>query len=398
MTTRAVKIPRATCKLFGAIKALATIKRCVVLVHGPKGCVYHINYILGMRGDRPSEIYSTCLDEHDVIFGAEEKLKEAIEELDADLHPDLIAVLSCCVSSIIGEDIAAAVRAATTGARLVAIEAGGFEGDFRTGYSETLRRLVEEFVQGPCEAEERSVNLIGLLRGGPDLRELVRILDLAGVRVNAALTADAAIADLERLGSAALNVVVCEPAGLEAAKLLERICKTPFIVADIPIGHAATVRFLDRVTESLGLPSYEGEVPDDTSDACRETLSGRRVAIVSGPTRAISMTLFLAELGLEPSLIVVDFDSDTLERLKDLVSPACEILIEPEQEEIREQLKACRIDLLFGGMLERPLAASLGIEHLDMMHGSQRTLGFAGAEHLIAALERLKPRRGEGCG
>ena len=69
------RIPRGTCKLFGAIKALSTIKNSVILVHGPKGCVYHINYILGMRGDRPSEIYTTCLDEHDVIFGAEQKLK-----------------------------------------------------------------------------------------------------------------------------------------------------------------------------------------------------------------------------------------------------------------------------------------------------------------------------------
>ncbi|MDK2889513.1 MAG: hypothetical protein PWR21_144 [Methanoculleus sp.] len=397
MTARAVKIPRATCKLFGAIKALATIKRCVVLVHGPKGCVYHINYILGMRGDRPSEIYSTCLDEHDVVFGAEEKLREAIEELDAKLRPELIAVLSCCVSSIIGEDIAAAVNAASTGARVVGIEAGGFEGDFRTGYSETLRRLVEEFVRGPCVVEERSVNLIGLLRGGPDLRELVRILDLVGFRVNAALTADATLEDLRRLGSAALNIVVCEPAGREAAEALERICGTPFIVADIPVGHAATVRFLDRIAESLGLPRYAGQDPD-TDGACREVLAGRRVAIVSGPTRAISMTFFLADLGLAPSLIVVDFDSDTLERLKDLAGPECEILIEPEQEEIREKLEACRIDLVFGGMLEKPLAASLGIEHLDMMHGSQRTLGFAGAEHLIAALEKQKPRRGGGCG
>ena len=125
----------------------------------------------------------------------------------------------------------------------------------------------------------------------------------------------------------------------------------------------------------------------------RAALAGRRVAIVSGPTRAISMTLFLAELGLAPSLIVVDFDSDTLKRLQDLAGPECEILIEPEQEEIRERLKACRIDLVFGGMLEKSLAASLGIEHLDMMHGSQRTLGFAGAEHLITALGKQKPRR-----
>ena len=51
--------PPGNLQLFGAIKALGTIKNSVILVHGPKGCVYHINYILGMRGDRPSEIYTT---------------------------------------------------------------------------------------------------------------------------------------------------------------------------------------------------------------------------------------------------------------------------------------------------------------------------------------------------
>ena len=136
--TPVARIPRGTCKLFGAIKALSTIKKSVILVHGPKGCVYHINYILGMRGDRPSEIYTTGLDEHDVIFGAEQKLKEAIEDLDRTLHPDLMFVLSCCTSCIIGEDVESAVRDTRTNCRAIAISAGGFEGDFHEGYSETL--------------------------------------------------------------------------------------------------------------------------------------------------------------------------------------------------------------------------------------------------------------------
>ena len=145
----AARIPRGTCKLFGAIKALGIIKNSVILVHGPKGCVYHINYILGMRGDRPSEIYTTSLDEHDVIFGAEQKLKEAIGYLDITLQPELLFVLSCCTSDIIGEDVASAVRETMTQARTIAISAGGFEGDFHEGYSETLCQLARELVKKP---------------------------------------------------------------------------------------------------------------------------------------------------------------------------------------------------------------------------------------------------------
>ena len=117
MLKSAARIPRATCRLFGTIKAIGNIKDSVILVHGPKGCVYHINYILGMRGDKTSNVYSTCMDEKDVIFGAAEKLKSAIAELDHEFNPALIAVLSCCASSIIGEDVESVVKEVQTNAK-----------------------------------------------------------------------------------------------------------------------------------------------------------------------------------------------------------------------------------------------------------------------------------------
>lgn len=392
MTTRAVRIPRGTCRLFGAIKALSSIKKSVILVHGPKGCVYHINYILGMRGDRPSQIYSTCLDENDVIFGAEEKLKEAIEELDSELGPEVIAVLSCCASSIIGEDVERIAEDATTDARVIGIASGGFEGDFRTGYSETLKRLVEELVERPQTIDPRAVNLIGLLRGGPDLRELRRILGLIGVRVNAVLTANATLAEIRSMGSAALNILVCEPAGKEAAECLLEKCNTPYITEELPIGHAATHRFLEDVAEALGIAA--GVDTADMPPQHAAPLRHRRVAVIGGPTRALSMTRFLLEHGSEPAVIVVDFDAETKSRLEALVGAECAVLIEPEQEEIVQALKERHVDLIVGGMLERPIAAALGIEHLDIMHGSQKTVGFAGADNLIRALAKRKDSDG----
>ncbi|HMA05827.1 MAG TPA: nitrogenase component 1, partial [Methanomicrobiales archaeon] len=197
MTRNTLEIPRSTCRLFGTVKALSTVKRSAILVHGPKGCVYHINYILGMRGDRPGAIYTTSLGEHDVIFGAEGKLAEAIGELDRRLSPDLIFVLSCCASSIIGEDVGSACRAARSRARVIGFECGGFEGEHHTAYGETLSRLAEELALPAEERRPASVNLIGMLRAGPDLRELKRVLSLAGIEVLGVLPADATLRDLE---------------------------------------------------------------------------------------------------------------------------------------------------------------------------------------------------------
>ena len=385
MSGMAVRIPRGTCKLFGAIKALSSIKRCVVLVHGPKGCVYHINYIMGMRGDHPSEIYSTCLGEKDVIFGADQKLRTAIEDLDRELRPDLIAVLSCCASDIIGEDVQSAIRATPTTAAVIGIDAGGFEGDFRTGYSETLTRLAEEFVENSNNCDSRSVNLIGLLRGGPDLAELIRDLGLVGITVNTVLTADATLEEIKNLGKAALNIVLCEPAGKEAAELLHKKCKTPWITEELPIGTDATRQFLTRVTRALGLQEIPIGLPERSVVDC-SSFRDRRIALISGPTRAISMTRFFMEHGVEPRLIIVDFDSTISDKLRSLALTGCEILIEPDYDVICQKLKELKIDLVIGGMMELPYAKSLGIEHLDIMHGSQRTIGFAGADNLLDLL------------
>jgi len=38
------------------------------------------------------------------------------------------------------------------------------------------------------------------------------------------------------------------------------------------------------------------------------------------------------------------------------------------------------IDLILGGMFERPYAAMRRIPHIDVMHGSQKTFGYDGAE------------------
>lgn len=379
----AVRIPRGTCKLFGAIKALSTIQKSVVLVHGPKGCVYHINYILGMRGDRPSEIYTTCLDEHDVIFGAEQKLKEAIMDLDRLLCPDLLFVLSCCTSSIIGEDVESAARDTTTNSRVVVISAGGFEGDFHEGYSETLRQLAEQLAQQTGRIRPRTVNLVGMLRAGPDLAELRHMLDLIGVKVNAVLTADATREDLERLGEAVLNIVLCEPSGKEAAEFLRNLCGTPYIIEEFPIGHQLTIRFLKRVAETLGIPAPVSLMDNGAGSGDAVSLRHRRIAIISGPTRAVSMTRFLLECGVIPRLVVVDFAGSVKEKLECLVNPTGEVLIEPDHELIVHKLKEHAIDLILGGMLEQPVAKSLGVQHIDMMHGSQKTVGAAGARNLI---------------
>jgi nitrogenase molybdenum-iron protein alpha/beta subunit len=105
------------------------------------------------------------------------------------------------------------------------------------------------------------------------------------------------------------------------------------------------------------------------------------------------MVRFLRDLGLSPVLVAVDFDAGTTRgKLREIGGEGLEILVEPSQEETLSQLRALGVDLLIGGMFERPLAALLGIPLLDMMHGSQRTACFAGERELARMLGGIRAR------
>ena len=420
MNPHTLEIPRSTCRLFGTIKALSTVKKSAILVHGPKGCVYHINYIMGMRGDRPISIYTTSLDEQDVIFGAEGKLTSAIEELDRRLSPDLIFVLSCCATSIIGEDVESACRAAQARARVIGFQSGGFEGDHHTAYGETLCRLAEELPGPRARPRPSSVNLIGMLRGGPDLRELKRVLSLAGIEVRSVLSADATLRDLERLGEAALNIVVCEPAGRAPAELLEKKYGTPFIVEDLPIrgpcrrtisgarGHGTRDPVLagmpcrgvrgsgsSRGRGEGGMPVSGGHSPGrEPTGSTGQLPSGWPWS--AGPPGPSPCAGFSGTQAWNPSSWSWTLRGEPGRSSLASASRISRILIEPSQEEILSRLSALGVDLIIGGMAERPLATMLGIPCIDMMHGSQRTACFTGEKELSRMIAEVQASRSRG--
>ncbi len=381
-------IPRSTCRLFGAIKALGTMKNTIILVHGPKGCVYHIAYILGMRGDHPPRIYSTCLDEQDVIFGAEQKLVTAIEELDRTLSPELIAVLSCCASDIIGEDVTLAVRSAAVSAHVLALDSGGFEGDHPGGYTDTLAAVALTLAGSSGMVDPSRVNLLGVLRSGPDLSELKRLLASVGVKTGAVLTAGSGPGDLAQAGDAALNLVLCETSGLGAAEVLRERFGTPFRIIDLPIGRGATDRFLSDVLQGLGR-TYDPPQAVPETPFIPENV---RIALFSGPARAVAFSAFLSRLNCPPRLVILDVMPRSPERIREAAGPDSDILIMPSSQEIEEHLDQAEINLILGGLLERPFAAARNIHSIDVMHGNQATFGYGGEENLVRRIRDAADR------
>lgn len=376
-----MEIPRITCSLFGAIKAAATMKNTIILVHGPRGCVYHINYILGLRGDRHSPVYCTSMDEHDVVFGAEDRLKQAIEDIDAAKNPDMLVVLSCCTSGIIGEDVQNACRTARTRAKVFSIDAGGFTGDFTVGYAKTLETIVSEAAEPVERTIPGTVNILGMLRAGPDLREIRRLLSLLDLHVGLVIPAGASYAELCRVGTASLNIVMCETSGMQAAQYLQQRFGTPYISVVFPVGVELSREFLARIASALGITRIPPILANE-----EDFFSGThppRIALFSGPTRAIAISRFLCLKGIPPVLVILDFPTPLFEDVKKAAGNECTVLVSPDWDSIKKSLTDHHADLILGGLMERPIASDLGLPLIDVMHGSQRTAGPGGGNTLL---------------
>lgn len=410
-------VPYRTCKLFGAIRVVLGIRGSVVLIHGPRGCAYHIRYLLGVRGPFSGVILTTQMNERDVIFGAGEKLQNAILQVDREYFPELIAVLTSCASSIIGEDVNSVIRSVKDNvkAKVIFIPAGGFEGDHIDGYKEALNVIIKELVSGPERKLKDSVNLVGLYRFGPDVEDLIHLLSKLKVSVNGILTVNSSLDNLRRLSEASLNVIMCEASGFEAAHLMEKLYNIPFIYSTLPIGIAPTERFLLKVLEGL---DKEPKLPEPIEKEKRlavkeiekiaEHLKGLKVAIISGSTRIAPLTEFVWELGMEPAVVSIDRLGEVTLELLDMIvkehSLSPRVLKEPDYQEVLDTLREEGVDLILGGLYERSLSYELNVPLYDVMHSEEQTMGFKNAvilaQSILSKIKNWKDEKiveGSGC-
>ena len=85
----------------------------VNITHGPIGCGYYSwltrrNQTLPDGPDDSNYIpyaFSTDMHEKNIVFGGEDKLKQAIREAYELFHPKAIAIFSTCPVGLIGDDV-----------------------------------------------------------------------------------------------------------------------------------------------------------------------------------------------------------------------------------------------------------------------------------------------------
>lgn len=304
--------------------AFARLSDTAVIVHGPASCAYLMDsaylstvadlYIGGVYQHPMSDnIYSTRMDDGSAIFGGAEKLKSTLESAYDDGYREAV-VITTCVSGMIGDDCAAAIRDFTSGhpdcsVQLIPTD-GVMAGDYFEGMEESMSTLVGLIDPG-VGMEGRSVNLIGTtffdLQTAEAAFELGKMLSVFGVEVNCRLLDETSMSSIRGFCRASADILMNEASASGLLDTVRSATGRDAPVLRMPTGIYEYGGWLLRMAEIFGdKESAEAEIASARQiysrfiEEHRAEFEGRKVAVSACIDRDVDWLLdMLEDLGAE---------------------------------------------------------------------------------------------------
>lgn len=255
----------STCALTGASAFFDAIPGSFMLINGPLWCYFYaMKYVEDYDASALRRFHCTQPEGNALVYGTEKDLLAGLDFVKTNFTPERVFLLNNCSVSLVGDDIAGIAAKAELPFPVYAADCGGIAGDFAEGYEIALLRAIEE-VKRNAKAKSNlalpSVNVLGLsptyFRGEEDIKEIRRILETAGYRINAIPGGGSAWSEIMRLPQADLNLVLRDELALKAAKELQAEFGTPYLSVGLPYGIVGTLRWLENLNAVLPAKNLE---------------------------------------------------------------------------------------------------------------------------------------------
>jgi nitrogenase molybdenum-iron protein beta chain len=324
--------PAKTCQPVGAMYAALGIHGCLPHSHGSQGCCAYHRSALTRHYKDPVMATTSSFTEGASVFGGQANLIEAINNIFAIYDPEVIAVHTTCLSEVIGDDLPQIINKAQAegkipkGKRVIHTNTPSFKGSHVTGFASMTQSMVQYLAEN-TGTKLNQVNVIPGFVEPSDMTEIKRIVremglksvvfpDTSGV-VNGPLTGKfhmyprggTTVGEIRSTGDSRLTVALGKLASAAAAKLLDRKCKVPFEVLDLPIGLRGTDAFIDTLRKTGGvsvpesLMTQRGQVVDVITDM-HQYFYGKKAALVGDPDHLTSLVQFLTDMDMEILYVV----------------------------------------------------------------------------------------------
>jgi nitrogenase molybdenum-iron protein alpha chain len=333
------------------------------IVHGPIGCCFYAwltrrNQTRPRTADSPNYMpyaMSTDMQEENIIFGGEKKLKKAIEEAVELFHPKAIGIFATCPVGLIGDDIHSVARemeAKYPDVNIFGFSCEGYKGVSQSAGHHIANNKVFTDVVGTIEkrkAGEFLVNMLGEYNIGGDSFELERIFERCGITLHATFSGNSEYEEFASAHNADLNVVMCHRSINYLAEMMNKKYGIPWFKVNF-IGAEATSKSMRKIAQYFGnqklMEKTEAIIAEEMVEVeavrkdVEQRCKGKTAVMFVGGSRAHHYQELFREIGMKTVAagyefahrddyegrkvipdIKVDADSRNIEELKVVADP-----------------------------------------------------------------------------
>ncbi len=289
------------------------------LVHGPIGCSFYA-WLTRRNQTRPAEgednymnyCFSTDMQDQNIVFGGEAKLKDAVREAYEIFKPKAIAIFSTCPVGLIGDDVHSVARdmKAELGINIFGFSCEGYRGVSQSAGHHIANNGVFKNVVGLNDRERSGkfqVNMLGEYNIGGDAFELERLFEEAGITLLSSFSGNSTIKSMEYSHTADLNMVMCHRSINYIAEMMEEKYGIPWIKVNF-VGAEATAKSLRKVADYFGDEVLKAKVEEiieremvkveAVKSAIKPHVEGKLAMMFVGGSRAHHYQELFTELGI----------------------------------------------------------------------------------------------------
>ncbi len=294
----------------------------VNITHGPIGCGFY-SWLTRRNQTRPETdmaenyipyCFSTDMQDSNIVFGGEEKLKQAIREAMELFHPKAIGVFSTCPVGLIGDDVHRVARQMEEeypGVNIIGFSCEGYRGVSQSaGHHIANNQLYKNCIGKDDTIEGKHkyrVNLLGEYNIGGDAFVIEDLMDRCGIELIATMSGNATMQKFERAHTADLSLVMCHRSINYVAEMLNTSFGIPWTKCNF-IGAEATAKSLRKIGEYFEdqelIDQIEKVIAEEmvrveaAAEQARKKTVGKTAMLFVGGSRAHHYQELFGELGM----------------------------------------------------------------------------------------------------
>jgi nitrogenase molybdenum-iron protein alpha chain len=252
------------------------------------------------------------MQDENIVFGGEAKLKDAVREAFEIFKPKAIGIFSTCPVGLIGDDVHSVARdmKAELGINIFGFSCEGYRGVSQSAGHHIANNGVFKNVVGLNDRDRSGkfqVNMLGEYNIGGDAFELEALFEEAGITLLSTFSGNSTIKSMEYSHTADLNMVMCHRSINYIAEMMEEKYGIPWIKVNF-VGAESTAKSLRKVADYFGDEGLKAKVEEIieremvkvqvVKDSVKPRVEGKLAMMFVGGSRAHHYQDLFNELGI----------------------------------------------------------------------------------------------------